>query len=89
MLEASSTLQSISSIQTATMQLTVNLVCELECLSKQTNRSSDHSQAYLLYAASVVMSAPLEKRGGTSYSGGSTANDIENGGRCCHLSDLS
>ncbi|KAF2772421.1 alpha/beta-hydrolase [Teratosphaeria nubilosa] len=34
---------------------------------------------YLLYAASIALAIPLEKRSGTSYSGSTTANDVENG----------
>lgn len=37
--------------------------------------------SYLLYAASIALAAPLEKRAGTSYSGGTTANDVEDRGR--------
>jgi len=37
--------------------------------------------SYLLYAASIVAAVPLQKRAGTSYSGGTTANDVEDGGR--------
>jgi len=35
--------------------------------------------SYLLYAASIAGAVPIEKRAGTSYSGGSTANDVKNG----------
>ena len=35
--------------------------------------------SYVLYAASVVLAAPLEQRS-TSYSGGITANDVIDGG---------
>ncbi|KAK3073639.1 hypothetical protein LTR53_004598 [Teratosphaeriaceae sp. CCFEE 6253] len=35
--------------------------------------------SYLLYAASIAVAAPMYKRAGTSYSGGTTANDVEAG----------
>ena len=37
--------------------------------------------SYLLYAASIVLAAPIEKRAGTSYNGGTTSNDITDGGK--------
>lgn len=33
-----------------------------------------------MYAASVALGIPVEKRAGTSYSGGSTATDVADGG---------
>ena len=37
--------------------------------------------AYALYCASVALGAPTTKRqSGTTYDGGLTANDVENGG---------
>ena len=35
---------------------------------------------YLVYAASVALAVPVEKRASTSYSGGSTATDVADGG---------
>ncbi|KAK0313951.1 hypothetical protein LTR91_011582 [Friedmanniomyces endolithicus] len=35
--------------------------------------------SYLLYAASIVAAAPIEKRAGTTYSGGLTATDVDDG----------
>ncbi|TKA79594.1 hypothetical protein B0A55_03353 [Friedmanniomyces simplex] len=35
--------------------------------------------SYLLYAASIAAAVPIVKRAGTSYNGGTTANDVENG----------
>lgn len=40
----------------------------------------DGTLAYLIYAASIALAAPVEKRAGTSYNGGTTANDVTNGG---------
>lgn len=37
--------------------------------------------SYFLYAASIALAAPLEKRTGTSYTSGDTANDVTNGGK--------
>lgn len=43
--------------------------------------------SYLIYAASIVYAAPTAKRasGSTGYSGGSTANDIKDGGEHASL----
>lgn len=41
--------------------------------------------AYILYCASIVTAAPTIKRqSGTTYDGGLTANDVENGGMLTH-----
>lgn len=38
--------------------------------------------AYVLYAATVALGAPVEKRASAStYTGGTTASDVENGGQ--------
>lgn len=36
--------------------------------------------SFLLYAASIAVAVPVERRAsGTSYNGGTTANDVKNG----------
>lgn len=44
--------------------------------------------AYILYCASLALGAPTPKRqSGTTYDGGSTANDVDSGGTRIHSAD--